>query len=291
MGYRTGVADQQLAKIEEDRKHKAELGESPSRRRKQPRSISSSPATSVSTNMSHSPPPKRDAGRRKSSNRQTFRSIGGVDTSRSRGRPTSSRSGSPSRKSPPRASAVSKSNPQTGHSVRGPKDRGRAETDDARSAGLAIERSRKRRRSRSSSVSYTSESTVSGRRGCRFANSTWRSSARHSSVSPDIHGRRMSGVPRSSCRTRSRSHSMDKTQRARERRSMTLDRAQPSNRMASPTTRPSAERHQARRFHQNDRYGSSFKNNEPASPPRKERSLSPFSKRLALTQAMNMHNQ
>ena len=48
----------------------------------------------------------------------------------------------------------------------------------------------------------------------------------------------------------------------------------------------------------NDRYDSSFRASEfkdprsggtrPPPPPRKERSLSPFSKRVALTQAMNM---
>lgn len=290
--------------MKKDRKHKAELDDSPSGPRKPSRSTSSSPASSVSTistNMSYSPPPKQAAGRRASSKRETFQSTGGVDVSRSRKRRMSSRSDSPFNRDPPKASGVRKSIPQIGQSVRSPYGRGRGEDSDSGSVSPAIGSSRKRRRSRSSSMSYTSESMASGRRRYRSANDARRTRARRSSVSPDIRGRRRSSrVPRSSRRTRSRSNSMDKSQVARERRSLTRERAQRPYRIASPPIRSRAEKRQDRRSEDSDRYGSSFRDEEhedrrpprpvPASLPRKERSLSPFSKRLALTQAMNMRS-
>lgn len=158
---------------------------------------------------------------------------------------------------------------------------------------------RKRRRSRSSSMSYTSDSSSIGKRRSKPIDNDRRTRPRRSTVSPDIRGRdRWSHAPRSSRRTPSRSNSMDRSQIARERRSMTPVRA---------SHRDRDEPARAGRGHEvvhpgfssdHDRYGSSFRTKEdgdrrperprPVRLPRKERSLSPFSKRVALTQAMNM---
>lgn len=158
---------------------------------------------------------------------------------------------------------------------------------------------RKRRRSRSSSMSYTSDSSSSGKGRSKPIDNVRRTRPRRSTVSPDIRGRdRWSHAPRSSRRTPSRSNSMDRSQIARERRSMTPVRASRGDR-EEPTRAGRGNEVVTPRFgSDNDRYGSSFRTKEdgdrrperprPAPPPRKERSLSPFSKRVALTQAMNM---
>jgi len=81
--------------------------------------------------------------------------------------------------------------------------------------------------------------------------------------SPTERGRRRDSSVRGSRRDKSQNHSQERSRVARERRSMTPNR----QRLRSP--------------HPNDKevYGSAAR--------ARERSLSPFSKRLALTQAMN----
>lgn len=95
---------------------------------------------------------------------------------------------------------------------------------------------------------------------------------------------------------------MDRSRIARDRRSMTpaMHEGERSRHNASRTNRKgdTAAEEDRRYSNNSDRYrrGSGAQGSPPRNgrqstapiPPRKERSLSPFSKRLALTQAMNM---
>jgi hypothetical protein len=115
----------------------------------------------------------------------------------------------------------------------------------------------------------------------RKAHGSHRKSRRHRTISPIDRGR-PSSMRRGSHRSRSNSPSMDIGEITKHRRSM--DSGQDyndengsyhhrHNRRESPGLR--------------ERYGSINTTVRPREP-RKERSLSPYSKRIALTQAMNM---
>jgi len=153
----------------------------------------------------------------------------------------------------------------------------------------------KRRRSSSiSEASYSSDDSYK-RRGKLWAKQDDRNTRRRrSSVSPDNRGRD-SITPERRRPPRSRSNSMDRDGIARHRHSLTPDRRSVGNRSNG---RP---HERSRRAAESGRYGdtrhppqghdrrSALPVPKPHAPlPRKERSLSPFSKRLALTQAMNM---
>jgi hypothetical protein len=146
---------------------------------------------------------------------------------------------------------------------------------------------RKRRRKSSSSMS-DSRSDSASQEERRKGNGR----RRRRTISPEARGRPTAdrrGSHRS--RSRSRSVSMDKSRVAKERRSMTpmmVNEARPprDQRMHSKENRPfRRERHHEDR--QNLRKEGDTPNGHGTSM-RKERSLSPYSKRIALTQAMNM---
>lgn len=168
---------------------------------------------------------------------------------------------------------------------------------------------KRRRRSRSSSLSYTSESSFEKKGRRRTEQLDRNTRRRRSSISPEIRGRDMDYV--GNRRTRSRSDRRDRSQVARNRNSMTPalhtdgERAHVPEPYRASRDQASMRNRGHRYSNDNDRYGSSFRNQgrptidqrphsgtEPSrNDPRfqrKERSLSPFSKRLALTQAMNM---
>ena len=145
-------------------------------------------------------------------------------------------------------------------------------------------RDRKRRHQSSSSMSYSS-SDHSLRRTDRGGDHRRR---RHRTVSPESRGRPNS-QRRGSRRSRSRSESIDKSRVARERKSMTPHTVDKERRRSD---------HLGGRMdrHGFDRRGEGVRPTEsgnirqpaPSQPVRKERSLSPYSRRLALTQSMNM---
>lgn len=155
---------------------------------------------------------------------------------------------------------------------------------------------RKRRRSSSySDVSYSSDYSYHRRRKSQAGGPDRNTRRRRSSNSPKLRGRdRDAGDGRRL--PRSRTDSMDKGKIARHRNSMTPD-VRP---MQDRSNGRVPERHRHSYPNDDDRYGSSYRDRgrgerdepsvkqPPAPPVRKERSLSPFSKRLALTQAMNM---
>ncbi|KAL9037008.1 MAG: hypothetical protein Q9180_003972 [Flavoplaca navasiana] len=296
----TGVADEQLERIEQDRKRASFTYDANNGTGKRSRSISSYSSTSVSTvstNLSRSSSPRQAMSHKASQVHDTAHGI-----TRYRGRRSQDSSMSYS-------SDESHKRQRRGRSVRGTQylpeklgsvRDGRGKNSDKKRPEDVVISKRKRRRSRSSSMSHSSDSSSSGRRRSGIFDSGRRTRPRRSTVSPDIRGRdRWSHAPRSSRRTQSRSNSMDRSQIARERRSMT-----PVHVSREGETEPArAQRAQKavlnpRLSRDDDRYGSSFRTKEhedrrferprPVPPPRKERSLSPFSKRVALTQAMNM---
>lgn len=145
------------------------------------------------------------------------------------------------------------------------------------------------RRSRSTSMSYSSDASSRRRRRNHSRHGDRNVRRRYSSISPDTRGRDRDLPGTKIKRRRSRSVSRDRGHIARNSRSMTP---------ASPPSRDNSdggERHTKVRREDEACYndGGYEKTNARAKgpappPPRRERSLSPYSKRLALTQAMNM---
>ena len=268
-GLRKGVADEQLAKREEQRLLERERDGMTATPPRSPSvaSVTSSVST-ISTNMSRSPPPRSRGGRSKDAASHGSRPASVVDRMQST--------------------------------------------------------KKRHRRSRSSSASYSSASSYGGNR--RSLTPERNTRRRRSSFSPDERGRRRSTSRRRPTHSHTRSPSYDRRRKAaRRRRSSSRDettgdangyraRAHPSKRDRSADSSPRRQRRRGSR-HDDDRYGGRVVSRDdagrqgeddrhnhdrerergappPASPPpagvRKERSLSPFSKRLALTQAMNM---
>ncbi|OJD16301.1 hypothetical protein AJ78_03513 [Emergomyces pasteurianus Ep9510] len=159
--------------------------------------------------------------------------------------------------------------------------------------------SREHKRKLGRSVSRDSHfSSSSAERKASGSNGKERSTRRRrGSHSPVERGRRHDSGRRGSWRNRSQSQSMDRSSIAKQRRSLTPDPVDRNNRYPdrghthrghtdrphSPEDIQDMPRRPAKP--RRDR-GRSIPENPP---PRKERSLSPFSKRLALTQAMNMN--
>ena len=269
---RKGIADEELARKEAERRtargREGELFTNGSRKRS--RSLSSLTSTSVSTistGISRSPSPfNGDKGRTGQSQRMST-----LNVDRKRRRSGSSMSySSRSSLSPPRRYGEHES---SGRPYRRAKSRGRWSRSRSSSPGR-----RRNQRSRS------------GDRGKR---------RRRASRSPIDRGRhRDSRASRGDRRSKSLSSSRDRSQVIRNRKSMTPSIAsKPPERLRHGRHRPSIDRNSSY-SDDHERYGSSARtrNGEATAtsfpsrrqePPR-ERSLSPFSKRLALTQAMNM---
>ena len=294
--FRKGIADEVLARNEEERgrKRKADADEhmDGSRKRSRSNSSSSNSVSTISTNLSRSSSPKIGALRHTGQS-QVFSNLE-VDRKRRRSRSssisyTSDSSHGRQRERRPRETG------RDGYDSKEPSAR-----NPGRKSGS--ER-RQREHPRSRSISYDSNSSTNKRRKRPSGGETLRKRRRHSSRSPVDRGRdREFNRNRGSRRTRSPSDSRDRSEVIRNRKSMTpglsaIQSSRQDNRSQWPEHHPNVDRRQSY-SNDNDRYGSSARNrNEgirgskaPANPlpPRKERSLSPFSKRLKLTQAMNM---
>ena len=293
---RKGVADEVLANKEEERgrKRKADADEHMNGSRKRSRSTSSSSnsVSTISTNLSDSSSPKL-AALRHTGQSQVFSNLE-VDRKRRR-----SRSSSISYTSESSHSRRSRGRP--GNLSRDEYDRKEQSERIARPI-LDSER-RQRARTRSRSISYDSHSSLDRRRRRSPKSETRRKRRRHSSRSPMDRGRdRDLNNNRGSRRTRSPSESRNRSEVVRNRKSMTpgfpaIQSSRSDNRSQGPKQHPNVDRRQSY-SNDNDRYGSSARDRNQgirgsrpppnALPQRKERSLSPFSKRLKLTQAMNM---
>ncbi|KAI9864775.1 MAG: hypothetical protein M1830_006074, partial [Pleopsidium flavum] len=247
---KTGIADEQLAKTEEERGRKRRADEE-ELDRAQKRSRSKSSITSVSTISTNA-----------------------------------------SRSTSPRHSKTGDGNTYY-----------TSQQDRSVVSSYGMMRTRKRRReSISPSLSYSTESSIPERKDTRDGGKDRNTRRRHSSISPDERGRHQhAGARRGSRRETSRS--MDRSQIARHRRSMTpVTRGKDGRGQGGASSklqgRNAVVNDSRRNSNIDDRYGSNQKDqgrlpghrtqDSAPSLPRKERSLSPFSKRLALTQAMNM---
>jgi len=136
----------------------------------------------------------------------------------------------------------------------------------------------KKRRNSSYSRSYSSDSSHHRPLSRGPTRNTRR---RRKTISPERRGRSNSQGRRRRSRTRSRSHGLEKSRIAKERYSMTPQREEP----AGGRYQGSAKHNENWKPLPEDR---SMGTQRRSVPVRKERSLSPYSKRLALTQAMNM---
>ena len=245
---RKGIADEQLAKKEEERGRKRAADEDgfyPGSR-KRPRSVSTSSSTSVST----------------------------ISTKNSR----------------PGSTERSKAHVTSTYILSQPQSLGRSSR---------TKESRKRGRSSSfSSRSYSSDLSYEKRRPREMGNDR-NTRRRRSSVSPEFRGRDRDPDDKRSLRShRSRSNSMNRSKVARHRTSMTPDIRNTHDRSNGRLHERPPLRTNGRRYtDDDDRYGRSYRDGSQGNGDRssikqpqiqKERSLSPFSKRLALTQAMNM---
>ena len=154
---------------------------------------------------------------------------------------------------------------------------------------------KRRRSSQSSPRSYSSTSSTERRRRHRSRDGDRNTRRRHSSISPDRRGRDRS-IPALRHKRRTQSRSRDRSWIARNRQSMTPasphtresmnGRAYQSGPRGQPREPDSAAQVNDRKS--DWRAGNNNGNGISRPPYRKDRSLSPFSKRLALTQAMNM---
>ena len=155
--------------------------------------------------------------------------------------------------------------------------------------GLDHEDQKYRRRSRSTSASYSSDAASRRRRRNHSEHGDRNVRRRYSSISPDTRGRDRDLPGTKNRRRRSRSISRDKGHTARNLRSVT-PASSPSQDKSAGGERYNRVRPEDEAPHDDrgrDKTNSGARGPAPP-PPRKERSLSPYSKRLALTQAMNM---
>ncbi|OAX83865.1 hypothetical protein ACJ72_01767 [Emergomyces africanus] len=161
-------------------------------------------------------------------------------------------------------------------------------------------RSREHKRKLSRSVSqdsHFSSSSVERKAARSTGNEGNTRRRRRGSHSPIERGRRHDSSRRGSWRNRSRSQSMDRSSIAKQRRSLTPEPVDQNSRRTGrdhdshPRSLEEVQdmpRRPARAgVHEPPHDRGRGRRENP--PPRKERSLSPFSKRLALTQAMNMN--
>jgi len=148
---------------------------------------------------------------------------------------------------------------------------------------------KRRRRSRSISTSYSSDASSRRRRRNHSRQGDRNVRRRYSSISPDTRGRDRDLPGTKNKRRRSRSISRDRAHIARNTRSMTPANPPPRD-YSNGGERSTNLRREDKAYDDNngpDKTKAGAKATAP-SPPRRERSLSPYSKRLALTQAMNM---
>ncbi|KAL8823172.1 MAG: hypothetical protein Q9191_006108 [Dirinaria sp. TL-2023a] len=297
-----GIADEELAKKEAERgrQRKADEDDSSGRGKKRSRSVSTSSSTSVSTistNLSRSPSPRRSLPATTMRDRHSHN---GLRDSKAYPRRSSSSS---SAKSYTSSSSLGRRRGYPSQDqVKGierqelPQPVKNFETDFTHRANL-----KRRRSSQSSSRSYSSNSSTDWRRRRPSREGDRNTRRRRSSISPDRRGRDRS-IPGMRHRRRSQTRSRDRSQIARNRQSMTpaspqhrglgIGRAsQWKARHQSREAGPAAEYDDTKSHWTaaSDSRGKGTSHSSRRSPPtRKDRSLSPFSKRLALTQAMNM---
>lgn len=193
-------------------------------------------------------------------------------------------------------SSVSTISTSRSHSQSPPRRRGyatRSDLDGAKSTSSHNAKLRKRRYSDSSSGNSVHSHSYDERDRARSRSREWvgdrNTRRRHRESSPEERGRARNPSRGGSRRGRTRSRSFNQSRVARVRRSVTPDTMHNLNRPGRPPRdAPSHSGHSDGRHSRAGNGQSGRGQNQPAPPPRRERSLSPYSKRLALTQAMNI---
>ena len=288
MASRKGVADEQLKKLMEDRKHQsiADRSASATKRADSVSSYSSTSVSSISTNMSRSPSPNRLRDHQYSPSRKPRKAMG--HTKRTSRRSSMSDSSDSSNVGNRARARIREDGME--RSSRRPKSYDRVQRSGGHVHRSTFGSGRKRRRPEERSMSRSAESACSDRQRPNSTDEARRTRPRHAKASPDDRGRGNRWLGRKSG---SRNDSMDRSQIARDRRSMTPDMA--FGRGGHERAREGlgdVRQRNGSPLDDKDCYERSSRNSGPGnrrpSFPRKERSLSPFSKRLALTQAMNM---
>ena len=292
METRNGVADEELAKKEAERSRKRKLDpdDDPIYSQKRSRSMSSFSSISVSTistasSRSSSPKHQRNYldevldGRRKTprpfpNDRREAKEH--TSPNRSSISYTSDTSSSDMHEDRPKASNTRHRHISSGRHGRG------GESMTYETSDLQLKNNyHKRKRSLSLPSSYTSESSNPRRTQHSPLDDDRRIRRKRSSVSPDARGRNRGLHDGTSIRrARSRSRSLDRSRIARNRRSMT------PKQVKSPH-RESVNQRRGRFRDQNYEDRRAPRRTEMPQNRVKARSISPFSKRLALTQAMN----
>ena len=288
-----GIADEELAKKEAERGRKRKLEDdgSSNASRKRSRSVSSySSVSTISTNRSRSVS-LDPAGRGLTGQSQL---MSGLDLAGKRLRSRSSRMSYTS----DREGAKVKNDSRYQKSRRSSSG-----SSDRRNPRARQDRNGNRRRSpynktTTRSLSCSPDSSHDARRRKRSpVKDGGAKRRRRASKSPDDRGRErdFDGPRRSSRRIYSPSESRDKSEVTRHRKSMTPGYLSKPDGASKGET---SYRRRASYEDDHDRYGGSSRYRDESfhkrkrenahGPKRKERSLSPFSKRLALTQAMNM---
>ncbi|KAL9586018.1 MAG: hypothetical protein Q9212_001163 [Teloschistes hypoglaucus] len=291
---RKGVADEQLAKVEQQRKDEAHRGSSQPRRSASISSRSSDSVSTISTNMSRSPSPTRMTKQRTTGPQTKTRNTRHAEITSSRASSVSYSSTSSGEKGRPRGPSGRPLNQTLEETSLSHQEHGTSRSGDRVRANIDSEPTRKRRRSHASESSSSDK-----RRSVPREDNARHTRPRRSKVSPDSRGRdRWSGTRRTDRRARSRGNSVDRSRVARERRSMTPGRASGWESNAAVKPKHDTARGQGRYSTKDDHHRGSYRDKKEedvrvSKPrqvpnPRRERSLSPFSKRLAITQAMNM---
>ena len=272
--------------------------------RKRSRSGSSISVSTISTNISHSPSPGH-TGHAYTGQHQM---LANLNTGHKRGRSPSTSMSYTSES--PREGAGNPSRGEDG--IRGPREyqserhtSRKVKSDQHRSVNRRTSQDgRSPRHSRSRSVSSDSDFSLSRRPKRSLAIEDRSKRRRHSSRSPEDRGRdRDYYGMRGSRRTKSPTESRNRSLVTRNRKSMTPVVQYDKGRRDSHHPSLNHERHYLKdgsRYGRSSRDGAddsrsgrpleSFRSEAQQRPAasKKERSLSPFSKRLALTQAMNM---
>ncbi|OCK91053.1 uncharacterized protein K441DRAFT_689118 [Cenococcum geophilum 1.58] len=311
-----GVADEQLAKKADERgqKHSHDDGDAPIPPRKRSRSVSSyssSSVSTISTNASLSPPPRKSKQFSRDRSMGSPRRLSGDRKRRRRSTSSSSDSYTSESSVDRKGSKEKERNTRRRLSSFSPVERGRRRSRSSISSRMETSKSRSPARNggkRPRSPSLDRMRSKSRSRGRRPRSPL----SRHMSLSRSRsrNGRVRLPLAKRMTESRSRSRSPNPARNARSSNSRSPLRA---GRRRSPARRSSRSRSRSpyarqRRDHIRDQWNGPrdgprsrpFNNRRPSRtmdyrptapqppPVRKERSLSPYSKRLALTQAMNM---
>lgn len=289
---REGIADEELAKKETERgrKRKLEEDDGATDHGKSSRSSSQSSISTISTNKSRSLSPVQRHGTHTGQS-QMMADLEVTGKHRHRSLSTSMSYSSSSEYS----RHGHRHSPHRRHSDRRRPSAGRTESKVSN-----LDHRKAQQQRRSSRYSSTSDSAQQGRRRRRLPSIDRGKRRRRASKSPNARGRERGSYEKmNSRRTHSPSQSRDRSLVTRHRKSMTpripsdgVGGLQEQHRW-SQSSRENRSSHGEYRDRQTNNVASRTKIARPESPQRnrtelrKERSLSPFSKRVALTQAMS----